>query len=79
VFVAPDLWNANQGNGVGLCRDVGRCQSATNDDRSPVRGSARRKEASKSPRFVYLLVVDKEQGRQCVFFTGDSRCVCLRR
>jgi hypothetical protein len=63
VFVAPDLWNANQGNGVGLCRDVGRCQSATNDDRSPVRGGARRKEASISPQFVQLLVVKKEQGK----------------
>lgn len=49
VSVAPSSWNANQGNGVGLCRDVGSCQSATNDDRSPVRGSARRKEVSRSP------------------------------
>jgi hypothetical protein len=39
VFVAPDLWNANRGNRVGLCRDVGRCQSATDDCRLPVRGS----------------------------------------
>jgi hypothetical protein len=59
VFVAPDLWNANRGNRVGLCRDVGRCQSATDDCRLPVRGSAERKEAAISPQFVQLLVVDK--------------------
>lgn len=39
MFVALSPWNANQGNGVGLCRDVGRCQSATNDDASKPRGN----------------------------------------
>jgi hypothetical protein len=71
VFVAPDSWNANRGNGVGLCRDVGRCQSATDDCRLPVRSNAERKEAAISPQFVQPLVVDKVQGKQRVFSTEN--------